>query len=146
MPSADELIQVATNAIEAFSNGDWAAMEATMTPNSVYEESATQRRVEGPAAIIEVMEGWKQAFPDARGEIKNAAASGDQVILEIVWQGTQTGPLEAPGGTIPASGKPITTPAAQVLTLEGDKLKEIHHYFDLMGMLQQIGALPAAAS
>jgi limonene-1,2-epoxide hydrolase len=27
-----------------------------------------------------------------------------------------------------------------VFDVEGDKIREAHHYFDLMGLLQQIGA------
>jgi hypothetical protein len=27
-----------------------------------------------------------------------------------------------------------------VFELDGDKIREAHHYFDMMGMLQQLGA------
>jgi hypothetical protein len=30
----------------------------------------------------------------------------------------------------------------QVLTVVGGKITETHHYFDMLGMLQQLGALP----
>jgi len=61
--------------------------------------------------------------------------------LEVTWTGTHTGPLETAEGTIPASGKRQETPAAIVLTFEGDKIKENKQYFDLMTLLKQIGAL-----
>jgi len=34
------------------------------------------------------------------------------------------------------------TRAAQIATIQGDKIKETHHYFDMMSLLQQIGAAP----
>jgi predicted ester cyclase len=80
-------------------------------------------------------------MPDAKGTVTSALASGNTVALEIIWEGTHTGPLEGPTGTIPASGKRQVTPAAQILIFEGDKIKENHHYFDMMSLLKQIGAL-----
>jgi hypothetical protein len=36
----------------------------------------------------------------------------------------------------------VVTPATLGITFRGDKVKEVHHHLDLMGLLQQIGALP----
>jgi limonene-1,2-epoxide hydrolase len=36
----------------------------------------------------------------------------------------------------------VKIPAVQVVTVEGGKIKEKRHYFDMMGMLQQLGAIP----
>jgi hypothetical protein len=65
------------------------------------------------------------------------------VTLENTWEGTHTGPLEGPGGPLPASGQRTVTKAAQVITCAGRALKATRHSFDLLGVLQQIGALPA---
>ncbi len=50
------------------------------------------------------------------------------------------------GRTIPPSGKRQTTRAAQVLTFEGDKIKESRPYFDMLSLLQQIGASRSEAA
>lgn len=135
-----ENIKVAREEVDAFSAKDWNRYRAVMTPDTVYDEKGTQRRVQGVEQVIAVSQGWTQAFPDAKGTVGTAVASGDTVVLEITWEGTQTGPLQGPGGTIPPSGKRAIVPAVQVLQLEGGKIKEMRHYFDLMGMLQQLGA------
>jgi steroid delta-isomerase-like uncharacterized protein len=137
-----DLIRVARENIDAFSAGDWQRFRATMTPDIVYNELATQRRVEGPDAYLQLARGWKEAFPDGRGAVTNAFVSANTVTLEITWEGTQTGPLTGPAGTIPASGKAMKFRAAGVITIQGEKIKEFNHYFDLMTMLQQIGAAP----
>jgi steroid delta-isomerase-like uncharacterized protein len=138
-----DLVSLARENIEAFSAGDWDRWRATVPPDAVYEEPATGRRVQGRDQLQELARGWKRAFPDVRGTVTTAVAAGDTVTLEITWEGTHTGPLEGPGGPIPASGKRTVTKAAQVITCEGGALKETRHYFDLLGLLQQIGALPA---
>jgi ketosteroid isomerase-like protein len=74
--------------------------------------------------------------------VTSAFASGDTAVLEVIWKGTQTGPLTMAEGTIPASGKQQETPAAILFTFEGDKIKDSRHYFDSLTLLKQIGAQP----
>jgi steroid delta-isomerase-like uncharacterized protein len=142
MMAEQDPIRVARENIEAFNAGDWQRVKATLAPDSVYDEVGTQRRLQGADEIVQAFQGWKQAMPDAKGTITNAIASGNTVTLEITWEGTQTGPLMGPGGSLPASGKRQVTRAAQIATIQGDKIKETHHYFDMMSLLQQIGAAP----
>jgi len=137
-----DVVEVARENVEAFTAGDWERFKAALTPDSVYEEFATQRRIEGAQEITDAVQGWKQAFPDAKGTVTNAVASGDTVTLEIRWEGTQQGPLEGPQGTIPASGKRAVVEAVQVVRIQDDKIKENRHFFDMLGLLRQIGAAP----
>ena len=48
---------VATESVEAFNVGDWARLRATLHPNVVYEETGTQRRVEGADAYVRFCQG-----------------------------------------------------------------------------------------
>jgi hypothetical protein len=41
-----------------------------------------------------------------------------------------------------ASGKRQIAPATPLLTLDAGKIKEAHHHFDKLSLLQQIGAMP----
>ena len=141
MSTDAERIDIAKRGIEAFSNGDWDAVRAAFTPNATYNEVGTGRLITGADGIVEALQGWKTAFPDVKGTVTNAFASGDQVSLEISWKGTHTGPLETPSGTIEASGKSQTTPALMTVIIEGDKIAEQRHYFDMMTLLSQIDAL-----
>lgn len=133
-------LDVARANIEAFNAADWERFGSTCASEGVYEEPATGRRVTGQDAIIEANRGWREAFPDAHGEIERAMADDGIVTLEITWEGTQSGPLQTPNGELPPSNRRAVVKAAQVFEIEGDKIKEAHHYFDLMGMLQQLGA------
>ena len=142
MLTADEMVKIAREQVEAFNEGDWERVRAGLAPDCRYDEFGTQRKVEGSEKIVEFFKGWKQAFPDVLGTVTSAVASGDKAALEVTWNGTHTGPLETAEGTIPASGKRQVTPAAFFFTFEGDKIKESRHYFDSMTLLKQIGAQP----
>jgi hypothetical protein len=72
--------------------------------------------------------------------------SGDTAVLELVWKGVHTGPLQTPTGIIPASNKPVEMPACQVIQVDGGKIKSASHYFDMLTMLTQIGASAALQS
>ncbi len=137
-----DLIKLARENIEAYNTGDWQRLKAPLASDVVYDEVGSQRRMQGADQLVEAYQGWKRALPDGKGTIKNAFASGNSVAIEVTWTGTQSGPLEGPGGTIPPSGKSMSLPGAQLITFQGDKIKELHQYFDLMTLLQQIGAAP----
>ena len=134
-----DLTAHAKNLVEAFNNDDWE-MTRELLGDSTYNELGTQRSLASPDAIIEAMQGWKAAMPDVKGTVSSAVESGQEVVLELMWDGTQTGPMVTEQGTIPPSGKRQRTPAAFVFQFEGGKLKESRHYFDLLTFLKQIGA------
>ena len=79
-------------------------------------------------------------MPDVKGTVTSAVESGQEVVLEVTWEGTQTGEMVTEQGTIPPSGKRQRTPAAFVFDFESGKLKESRHYFDMLTFLKQIGA------
>jgi steroid delta-isomerase-like uncharacterized protein len=139
-----DAIAIARENIDAFNAADWGRFKSTLAADSIYEELATQRRV-GVDGAVEASQGWKRAFPDSKGTITKSFASGDDVVLEITWNGTQTGELRGPLGTIPPTGKRVEVKAVQVVKVRGDKIAETRHYFDLMGLLQQVGAVPTPA-
>jgi steroid delta-isomerase-like uncharacterized protein len=139
-------VQLAREGIEAFSAGDWERFKAPLSSDAVYEELATQRKVQGPDQIVEASKGWKEAFPDAKGTISKVTEGADTVVLEITWQGTHTGDLVSSMGAIPPSQKRVKLDAIQVVRFKGDKVVETRHFFDLMTLLAQIGALPVPAT
>jgi steroid delta-isomerase-like uncharacterized protein len=140
--TAEQMVKIARENVDSFNKADWERLQAGLAAGVRYHEYGTQRTAEGPEKLVELLKGWKQAFPDAAGTVTSAVASGDMAALEVTWQGTHTGPLETPEGTIPASGKRQETPAAVVYTFEGGKIKESRQYFDSMTLLKQIGAQP----
>jgi predicted ester cyclase len=83
-----DLTQVAQGIIEAFNTDDWAHFKAPLAANVIYEETGTQRRVQDADAYVQLCQGWKQAFPDAKGIIRNMVSAGATVVQEVLWEGT----------------------------------------------------------
>ena len=134
------VVEIAKAAVTAYNEKDWSKSKDSLAAEAVYDEKATHRRIQGVGQIIEAWQGWAKAFPDSKATFVREFASGDTAVLELVWKGIHTGPLQTPSGTIPPSNKPIEMPACQVVQVEGGKVKSISHYFDMLTMLTQIGA------
>ncbi len=136
---------VARESIESYNAGDFDRLRSLLADDFYEEELATQRRLEGADARVEAAQHWKQAFPDEHGTITGAYPSGNTVAIELTWEGTQRGPVATPDGQeLPPSNKGFTVKSVQVIEIEHGKIKVLRHYFDLMTLLQQIGAMDQA--
>jgi steroid delta-isomerase-like uncharacterized protein len=139
---AESAVDVARESIECFNSGDFDRLRSLLADDSVEEELATQRRLEGADAQVDAARSWKDAFPDGQGTIHGAYADGNTVAIELTWEGTQSGAMRTPDGQeLPASNRRASVKACQVMEVEGGRITATRHYFDLMTLLQQVGAL-----
>ncbi|MGH7497832.1 MAG: ester cyclase [Gemmatimonadales bacterium] len=139
MLSPQQLIEAAKVPEIAYNDKNWNAVRASVTPDVIYDEIATGRRLQGVDQAIAAWQGWAKAFPDSKATFDNAIATGNTVVLEVTWRGTHTGPLETPTGTIAATGKRIEIRACVFVELTGEKTRLQRHYFDMASLLKQIG-------
>jgi len=140
------VIEIGKASIIAYNDKDWSKAKDMLAADAVYDEKGTHRRIQGDGNIIDAFQGWANAFPDSKATFVSEFGSGDTAVLELVWKGVHTGPLQTPTGIIPASNKPVEMPACQVIQVEGGKIKSASHYFDMLTMLTQIGAGAALQS
>lgn len=141
------MLDLIKRSLDAFAASDWDAYKACFTTGVIYEEIATRRRTTSADELVALDKGWKAAFPDGRGTLKNVYATGDVVIAEVAWEGTHKGALESPLGALPASNKRVKMDAVLIHKVKDGKIAELRHYFDLFGMLQMLGVplAPGAA-
>lgn len=85
-------------------------------------------------------------FPDSAMENMTTIEAGDTIITEGVFTGTNTGPLETPMGTIPATGKKIALPFADIFVARDGKFVKHHLYFDQAAFMAQLGLVPEPAA
>ncbi len=122
---------------EAFENGP-GAMDEVLAPDVV---------VHGPGAPGPMdREAFKQfrnamytGFPDLHHTIEDLIAEGDKVASRFTARGTHKGEFQG----VPATGKQIVITGLNVNRVAGDKLAEQWHEFDGVGLMQQLGAIPA---
>lgn len=81
---------------------------------------------------------YAAAFSDTTFEIKELIAEGDKVVTRAIYRGTHTGELR---GLAP-TGKSFAIDAVLIDRLEGGKVVEHRSLFDMLGLMQQLGAVP----
>jgi steroid delta-isomerase-like uncharacterized protein len=84
---------------------------------------------------------YMQAFPDLHIKVEDLIAEGDKVVCRITSSGTNTGPLMG----MPATGKSATMTAIHIFRVRNGKLQERWANQDDLGMMQQLGVIPAPA-
>ena len=88
----------------------------------------------------------RSAFPDYRMTITAQVAEGDAVATVWELRGTHEGEWASPIGPVAPTGKAVAFTATTTLRLAEGKISEIlGTHWDHLGLLQQLGALPATA-
>lgn len=130
--------------LAAFSASKWDEWKSSLANDVIYEEVATHARVKGADEYLKIVQRWKRAFPDLKATVLDTFTAGDKVVAEVEWEGTQTGPLDGPFGTIAPTNKRGLIKALIFATVKNDRVIELHHYFDMMTMLANLGIAPFA--
>jgi steroid delta-isomerase-like uncharacterized protein len=90
----------------------------------------------------EFLTPFNKAFPDLRRHIVDMVAEGDKVAVSINVTGTYKGEFQG----IPATGKQVSFTAMDILTIIDGRVTEEWATADMMGLMQQIGAIPARSA
>ncbi len=85
---------------------------------------------------------FTKAFPDLRRNIVDMVAEGDKVAVSINVTGTYKGEFQG----IPPTGKQVSFTAMDILTIGDGNITEEWATADMMGLMQQIGAIPARSA
>jgi len=93
---------------------------------------------EGPDGV-RARVGLYQEAVDGRWDVQDIFSAGDRVVARWIGSGTHQGDLM---GVAP-TGKPISVEAISVFRIANGKIAEEWTVWDALGLLQQVGAVPA---
>ena len=87
---------------------------------------------------------WSAALqagiPDIRVAVDDLIADGDTAVKRWTASGRQSGELAG----IPPSGKTVRFSGVSIYRFRDGRIAESWYVYDLFGLLQQLGAIPAA--
>jgi steroid delta-isomerase-like uncharacterized protein len=123
---------------EVFNKRNLAAIDDFIAPDHIDHTL--------PAGLPIGPEGTKQAiamtlsgFPDLHITIEDMIAEGDKVVIRFTTHGTQQGAF----GSIPPTGKQVAVSTIEITRMAGGKIVEDWGLDDRLGVLQQLGLVPA---
>lgn len=86
-------------------------------------------------------QAWHSAFPDEETNFEDQIAEGDKVVSRMTSQATHTGEFQG----IPPTGKKITVTGIWIDRVVDGKIVERWGQVDMLGVMQQLGAVPEQA-
>ena len=93
--------------------------------------------------VMELFRMYRSAFPDLRMEAEDVLVSADKVVARVRATGTHQGEFMG----MPATGKQVDVQLIDIIRFGEDGLA-LEHWgvLDSLGMMQQLGAIPAPAA
>ena len=123
---------------EVWNQGNLAALDEIMTPESVGHVSGSPDIV-GPEANRQFITMYRTAFPDLQFTIEDEIAEGERVVTRWRSQGTHQGDLQG----IAPTGRQAGSTGITISRVSGGRLVEAWTVWDQLGLLQQLGVIPA---
>ena len=112
---------------------------AAFTEDGTFTDESIPYTYRGPVELGRTVEVYAKAFPDMHRELHRFYVTGDIVIVQLSLQGTHTGPLELPGGTVPPTGRRMDAPCCDVFELVDGKIKRFDCYAEGSVIARQLG-------
>jgi steroid delta-isomerase-like uncharacterized protein len=124
---------------EIFTEGNLDLADDLIVPDFVDHDSAMPEEVHGVEGYKELVRMYRSAFPDLHVEVEDQVAEGDKVATRWRANGTHEGEIAG----VPATGNWVEITGMEISRISGGKIAETWDNYDVMGMMQQIGAIPS---
>lgn len=122
---------------EGINGGNDAVFDEVISPDYVNHDMPTT--ASGAESFKQVIGMFRAAFPDLRVEVEDVIGEGDMVSTRGTMRGTHDGEFMG----VPATGSSVTVSYIDIWRVEDGKAVENWVQMDMMGLMGQIGAIPA---
>lgn len=126
-------------ALEAFNQGKLEVIDEVIADNVVDHGELQPGMTPGKEGVKQLVKALRSAFPDFKIAIDLQVGEGDLVVQRATTTGTMKGEFAG----MPPSGKTATWEAIHISRLKDGKVVEHWMVQDQLGMLQQLGFIPA---
>jgi steroid delta-isomerase-like uncharacterized protein len=119
---------------EAWNQQNLNVVDEIFAPTVIFNGQSVTRE-----ALKQALAGRRVAFPDIQVTVDDQVAEGEKVSTRRTWRATHKGPYR---GVAP-TGKAVKWTQISVVRFSQGKIVEDWAVADELGILQQLGALPA---
>ena len=124
---------------EVWTQGNLSLVDQLISANYTHHDTSTPDFGPGPDGEKKRVTLYRSAFPDLQFTVEDVIAEGHTVSVRWSSQGTHRGPLSG----IAPSGKKATVSGMTLARFAGGKMVEGWVNWDALGLLQQLGVVPA---
>ena len=125
--------------VESMRPGSLDVVDEVVAADFVHRNPADPAMAPGPAGLKQMEQRWLAAFPDMQTTVDDQIAEGDKVVTRWTGRGTHRGEMFG----IAPTGKQIEFTGIFVDRIASGKIVEHWDEADILGVLQQLGAVPS---
>lgn len=130
--------------VKALNQHDLQAFVAFYAKDCTVIDPEYPKPLKGHDAVRKDFEKTLTEFPDMKYTLIGIAASGDTAAIELIARGTHKGDIHGPAGHIRATNRTIELRIAAFERINDEGLiTEERRYYDLAGLMQQLGQMAA---
>lgn len=124
---------------EGWNGKNIKVIDELYVPDLVQHDPSSAIPVESAEALKHYVHAFMTALPDLHFTTEDLVADGDKVAWRFSSRGTHQGELMG----IPPTGRTANVTGMVMFRLQNSKIAEVWVNFDTLGMLQQMGVIPA---
>jgi steroid delta-isomerase-like uncharacterized protein len=124
---------------EGWTKHDPKILDQLFSNDAVLHDPRDPSLARGPQGAKSTLERSLRAFPDIKINIEREIAEGDYVVQHLLVTGTNTGEFNG----MPATGKKTSVTGVMTSKIKDGKVIEAWSLFDSLGLMQQLGVVPA---
>jgi steroid delta-isomerase-like uncharacterized protein len=125
--------------VEFINTASEALADELISKDAIFHVPGNPEPMRGPAGYLAIIGMMRGGFPDIQWSLEEMVAEGDRVAARFMMRGTHQGPFFG----VPPTGKKIAVQAMNIYRLSNGQFVEEHGQPDMLGLLQQIGAVPS---
>jgi steroid delta-isomerase-like uncharacterized protein len=110
-----------------------------IAPDAEFYAPTHPEPLRGPDGYLEIIATMRRGFPDIQWTLEETIAADNRVAARFTMRGTHHGEFSG----IPATGKKVSVQAMNFYYLADGQIVKERAQPDLLGVMQQIGAIPA---
>jgi steroid delta-isomerase-like uncharacterized protein len=123
---------------EIASQGNLDAIGEVIAADYQDHDPANEEDTRGADGFRQELEMYRSGF-DFEFKVEDQLAEGDQVATRWSWRGTHKGEVMG----VPATGNQVAITGTTIFRFADGKIQEGWWNWDTLGMMRQIGAIPA---
>jgi steroid delta-isomerase-like uncharacterized protein len=126
--------------LEFINTASESLAQELISPDAIFYVPWSTEPMRGPAGYLAIIGMMRGGFPDIQWTLEEMVAEGDKVAARFTMRGTHRGTFFG----VPPTERIIAAQAMNIYRLSGGQFVEERGLPDMLGLLQQIGAVPAA--
>jgi predicted ester cyclase len=132
---------IVRRAFDEIAQGDLAVADEIITEDFVrHDLGGTMPDAEGPEGVKRLIAGIRVAFPDIETTLDDVMSGGDRVVVRFTARATHKGQFQG----IAPTGRRATWAGVNIYRVANGKIQETWQLADSLGMMRQLGVVPAA--